>query len=76
MLRRVVIYAILAIGLYYGYNLLLRASATAPDMRQKATDYATQENKNEEDALGSAVKRRRAEEQAVEQSAGQQSGEP
>ena len=66
MIRRLVLYSLLAVGLYYGYGVLYRASATAPELRGRAA-----QNADSSDPLGTAVQRRANDERAVQQTSGQ-----
>ena len=64
IVRRILIYSLLALGMYYGYGVLFRASSVAPDMRHNAS-----ENAAAKDPISTAIKRRAEGERAVEQSA-------
>jgi hypothetical protein len=61
MIRRLLVYSLLAAVIYYGYETLQRASSIAPDLRHSAAPA------NEDSGpIGNAVERRRAEERAVQ----------
>jgi hypothetical protein len=65
MIRRILVYSLLAVVVYYGYTTLNRAASTAPEMRGTAA------SKSEDSGpIGSAVERRRADERAVQEAAG------
>lgn len=72
MIRRLLVYTLVAVVLYYGYHLMLRASSVAPDIRSDAAaaDNRDPDTNTGSDPLGEAVRRRRAEEESVRKASG------
>ena len=64
MIRRLLVYSLLAAVVYYGYDTLHRASQGAHDLR-----HVTAPDSKDSGPIGSAVERRRAEERAVRDAA-------